>query len=239
MVQIENKDNLVIASALFLGAAAAVVVLALMVMVALAVGAGIIDLSVIRTALGITDKTAWYLSRSSGTVAYLLLAGSTVWGLLLSTKLIKDHVPAALSLSMHNVLSWLAIFLTGLHALVLLVDSYYSYSLPNLLVPFTGPYRPAAVGLGVIGFYLMALTSLSFYVRKRVGQKMWRRLHYLTFAAYLLVTFHALTAGTDSSNPGMQLVYWGSGLAVLFLTNYRFLTGRLGGSQRRRSQKRA
>ena len=39
--------------------------------------------------LGITEKTPWYLSRSAGTVAYLLLSGSTIWGLLLSSKLIK------------------------------------------------------------------------------------------------------------------------------------------------------
>ena len=46
--------------------------------------------------LAITEKTPWYFTRSAGTVAYLLLASSTIWGLLLSTKLLKDHIPAAL-----------------------------------------------------------------------------------------------------------------------------------------------
>ena len=181
---------------------------------------------VLAQALALTEKTPWYFTRSAGTVAYLLLASSTIWGLLLSTKLLKDHVPAALSLAMHNILSWLAVVLTSLHALALLWDSYYSYSLADLTVPFIGPYKPGWVGLGIIGFYLMFLTSLSFNFRKQLGQKRWRQLHYLTFGVYLLATIHGVTAGTDTGNLGMQVLYWGSGLMVLFLTNDRLLVGK-------------
>ncbi len=176
--------------------------------------------------LGISSKTPWYFVRSSGTVAYLLMTGSTIWGLLLSTKIVKEGVPAVISLAMHNTLSWLAIALAGLHALALLFDSYYSYNLINLTLPFTGPYRPFWAGLGIIGFYLMLLTSISFYFRKQIGQKRWRKLHFLTFLLFILVTFHGVQAGTDSSNIGMMLLYWGSGLFVLFLTNYRLLAAR-------------
>jgi len=181
---------------------------------------------VLAQALALTEKTPWYFTRSAGTVAYLLLSSSTIWGLLLSTKLLKDHVPAALSLAMHNILSWLAVVLTSLHALALLWDSYYSYSLADLTVPFIGPYKPGWVGLGIIGFYLMFLTSLSFNFRKQLGQKRWRQLHYLTFGFYLLATIHGVTAGTDTGNLGMQVLYWGSGLMVLFLTNVRLLVGK-------------
>ena len=238
MVKLQNNDDFVANAALFLASAGVGVIIGLVLLTLwLAESAGIVDTAVLRDTLGITAKTAWYFSRSSGTVAYLLLAGSTIWGLLLSTKLIKEQVPAALSLGMHNLLSWLAIFLTGLHALVLLADSYFTYTAANLLVPFTGPYRPGWVGLGIISFYLMVLTSGSFYVRKRIGQKMWRRLHYLTFAAYLLATFHGVQAGTDSGNLGMQLIYWGSGLVVLFLVNYRLVAGKV--ATRRRSSQRS
>jgi DMSO/TMAO reductase YedYZ heme-binding membrane subunit len=175
---------------------------------------------------GLPEKSAWYFTRSTGTVAYLLLAGSTVWGLLLSTKIIKETVPAALSLAMHNILSWLAVTFTGLHGLALLFDSYYAYGAKDLLIPFIGPYRPGAVGLGIFGFYLMVLTSVSFYWLKRLGQTWWRRLHYLTFAAFGLATVHGLMAGTDSGDPGMRGLYLGSVLLVFFLTVFRILAGR-------------
>ena len=172
--------------------------------------------------LAITDKTPWYFSRSAGTVAYALLASSTIWGLLLTTKIAKEYIPAAMALAVHNIFSWLAILFTGVHALALLWDSYYSYALADLIMPFTGPYRAGWVGLGIIGFYLMFITSISFNFRKQIGQKRWRQLHYTTFAVYLLATVHGLMAGTDSGNKGIQLLYGGSALVVLLLTSYRF-----------------
>jgi sulfoxide reductase heme-binding subunit YedZ len=173
-------------------------------------------------AVGITEKTPWYFSRSAGTIAYVLLAGSTIWGLLLSSKLFKTGLPASLSLALHNILSWLAILFTTMHALALLWDSYYTYSVSDLIFPFLGPYRPGWVGLGIISFYMMFITALSFNFRKQIGQKRWRQLHYAAFVLYLSATIHGIMAGTDSGNIGMNLLYWASGLGVLFLTLYRF-----------------
>lgn len=174
--------------------------------------------------LGITKKTPWYFTRSAGSVAYLLLAGSTIWGLLLSSKIIKEAIPAPLALEMHKSLSWLAIGLSGLHGLALLFDNYYTYTPADLTIPFIGPYRPGWVGLGIIGLYLMVVVSASFSFRKQLGQKRWRQLHTLTFVAYLFATIHGIMAGSDSSQPLLQVLYWGSGLVVLFLTNYRLVT---------------
>lgn len=168
-----------------------------------------------------TSQAAWYLTRASGIVAYMLMAASTIWGLLLSTKLIKQVVPPALSLAMHNYLSWGAIGLSAFHAFVLLFDKYYSFSLIHLLVPFTGPYSPIWVGIGIIGFYIMLTTAGSFYFRKQIGQKRWRKLHYLTFAAFILTTLHSWTAGTDHVQ--LAAMYLASGISVLFLTVYRVL----------------
>jgi hypothetical protein len=176
------------------------------------------------------DKTAWYLTRSTGTVAYLVLSGSTLWGLVLSSKIVQDAVPAALTLVLHNVLAWLGVALAGFHACMLLFDGYYVYRLSDVLLPFVGPYRPLWVGLGSVGLYLMLLTSASFRWRKWLGPKRWRALHSLTFVAYALVTVHGLSAGTDSHDPGMQAVYIGSSLMVFFLTSYRLMA-----ASRRRS----
>ena len=173
----------------------------------------------LQNTLWASEKIAWYLTRSSGTVAYILLSASTLWGLLLSTKLIKTWVPAPVALTMHDALSWIAVGLASFHALLLLFDSYYTYTLANLLIPFTGPYEPLWVGIGILSFYLMLLLSATFYLRPWISAKRWRQLHYLTFAAYLMVTFHGWMAGTDSS--AFAWLYGGSALLVGFLTFYR------------------
>jgi hypothetical protein len=172
------------------------------------------------------EQSAWYLARSTGVVAYLLMSGSTTWGLLVSSKIARESVPPPLALAMHTMLSWLGLALAGLHALLLLFDHYYTYTLADVLLPFGGPYRPFWTGLGIVAFYLGLLTSASFSWRKWLGQARWRALHYLTFVAFILVTLHGLAAGSDGDNPVMRLVYAASGLLVLFLVNYRILAGR-------------
>ncbi len=171
----------------------------------------------------VAPKAAWHLSRSTAVVAYLLLTGSVAWGLVVSTKIAKDITPAPLSLAMHNIMSWLAFGLAGIHALLLLFDSYFTYTLSDLLLPFTGPYRPFWVGLGVIGLYVVGLASVSFSWRNWLGQKGWRIIHHLTFPAYVLITLHGLMAGTDGSEAGMRVMFTGSVLLVLFLINYRLI----------------
>lgn len=168
-----------------------------------------------------TDETIWYLIRSSGVVAYLFLAGSTIWGLALSSKIVRGWVPAPLALAMHNYLSWNALCLTILHAILLLFSHHLDYTLANLLIPFTGPYSPFWVGLGIIGFYLMVLTTLTFYVRKQIGYKLFHVVHYFTYPAFVLAMLHSWVAGTDQIALGA--VYLISSLIVFFLTAYRLL----------------
>ncbi len=160
----------------------------------------------------------WYMARAGGMVAYLLMWLATVWGLLLSTKVTARLVPPALAYGVHEFLSILTILFAALHAGVLLGDHYINFNIFHLAVPFIAPYRPVWTGLGIIAFYLSVALVGSFYVRKYIGQRAWRLLHYLTFAAYLLVLGHALGAGTDSGLLVSILLYWSTGFSVLFLT---------------------
>ena len=166
----------------------------------------------------------WYMARSGGIVAYLLLWLSTVWGLVLSTKITDRLIPAPIIYGLHEFLSLGTIFFTVIHAAVLLGDGYINFNLLHLLIPFTAPYEPFWTGLGVTGFYLTAALTGSFYIRKRIGQKTWRKLHYLTFLAYVLALIHGLMAGTDAPLPVMKLMYLVSGFSVLFLVYYRLFT---------------
>jgi DMSO/TMAO reductase YedYZ heme-binding membrane subunit len=92
-------------------------------------------------------------------------------------------------------------------------------TLADVIIPFIGPYEPLAVGLGVVGFYLMFLLSSSFYARKWLGQKNFRRLHYASYLTYLLVTWHSLGAGSDNSL--LWPLYVASLGAVVGLTVWR------------------
>ena len=47
----------------------------------------------------------WYLARSGGIVAWVLLVASVVWGVLLATRVLKPHDRPAWLLGMHRWLS--------------------------------------------------------------------------------------------------------------------------------------
>lgn len=168
----------------------------------------------------------WYMARSGGFIAYLLLWLSSVWGLCLSTKVIKAWLSPLVAYGLHEFLSITAILFATLHALVLLGDSYVEFNLFHLLIPFIAPYEPLWTGLGIIALDLAIVITASFYIRHLIGQKLWRRLHMLTFLVYLLALLHGLMAGTDSARLGVTAMYAGTGLSILFLVYYRLLTSR-------------
>ncbi|MBI4771872.1 MAG: hypothetical protein HY784_16030 [Chloroflexi bacterium] len=106
-------------------------------------------------------------------------------------------------------------------------DHYIHFSPARVLIPFaSADYRPLWVGLGQIGFYLMGGVGLSFYVRRRMGARLWRLIHYLSFVVFLLALAHGLMSGTDSPSAWAQNLYWASGGSLLFLTIYRVLVSR-------------
>lgn len=164
-------------------------------------------------------KSYWFISRSSAMLAYLLLTLSVTWGLVQSGAILRSFIPPALALGLHNFLSWTALVMAAIHALVLLGDTYIQLDLLHLFIPFSAPYQPFWVGVGVIAFYLIFLLNLSFYVRKQIGQKNFRTFHYLSYLVYVLVTLHSLGSGTDSQSL-LRLYVLGAG-AVITLTAWR------------------
>lgn len=168
-----------------------------------------------------SDRLPWYATRLFGLVAYWTLALSVAYGLLLSTGLLDAIAHRAVSFTLHQDLAAVGLGLSMVHGAVLALDHTVPYNLAELLVPFAGPYRPVWVGLGQLAFYLSAAVYLSFNVRRRIGQRAWRLLHYATFAAYLGATAHGLMSGTDTSAPWALWSYAGSALAIAFLFGYR------------------
>ena len=70
----------------------------------------------------------------------------------------------------------------------------------------------------------MLIIVASFYVRRLIGHRTWRAIHFATFAVFLLALLHGLFAGSDTSQPWALVIYWVSGLLVAALTTWRFTT---------------
>jgi len=177
--------------------------------------------SLMAAAVAQQDRLPWYGTRLFAFLAYLAVAGSVIYGLLLTTKLLDAIAHRPVTFALHMDLALVGLGLAGVHALLLTLDSTVPFSLAELLVPFAAPYRPLWVGFGQIAFYLSFVVVASFYVRSRIGQRAWRLLHYATFLAFLASTLHGLQAGSDSGTPWARSIYMGAAAAVVFLLVYR------------------
>src|SRR2546422_736321 len=80
-------------------------------------------------------------------------------------------------------------------------------ALAGILIAFATSYLPVGVGLGQIGLYLLALVTASFYVRRWIGARAWRALHYLSFAVFMLALIHGVVSGADSGSLWAIAIY--------------------------------
>jgi methionine sulfoxide reductase heme-binding subunit len=165
------------------------------------------------------DYAWWLSSRAAGVVAFALIALSVLLGLAMANRLVRGKTVVKL----HEHLALAGLVAIAVHGITLLGDSWLNPGFKGLLVPFAMEYKPLFTGLGIIGGYLAALLGLSFYVRRRIGAKRWRKLHRLTVLVYLLGVIHTLGAGTDASAPWMRAVMLATGAPIVFLFLLRLL----------------
>jgi predicted ferric reductase len=163
----------------------------------------------------------WYLSRAAGFVAYLLLFISVVLGMATGTRLLERFVRRNIVFDLHRFTTLLALAFTLFHVYILLGDGYFSFNVWELSLPFRSPYRTWQTAVGVFALYALVLVTVSFYVRRFVGYRVWRTLHYLTFALFAGALLHSITAGTDTTLGWAQLIYAGTGLVTLAVIAYR------------------
>ncbi len=175
----------------------------------------------------LTHQLFWITSRAFGTIAMALLGTSVAVGLAMAGKLPRKRGAAARLRRFHESAALVTVGLIAAHGGLLLFDSYLRPGVLGITVPFTLGYRPLATGVGVIAGWLTAIFAASFYVRRRIGARLWRRIHRFTPVAYALAVFHALAAGTDAANPWMVATLTGLTFPVVFALSYRLL-----GSQR-------
>jgi methionine sulfoxide reductase heme-binding subunit len=165
----------------------------------------------------------WLASRASGIVALLLITVSVIVGLTMSTRFLGRPKLNRVLTAIHEHTSLASLVALSVHGLTLMGEKFLKPGLTGVLVPFAGDYRPVWTGLGIVGGYLAIIFGLSFYARKRIGAKLWRRMHRFTILVYVLSVIHTLGAGTDASTAWMRWMLVITGAPVLFLTLGRFL----------------
>jgi methionine sulfoxide reductase heme-binding subunit len=157
----------------------------------------------------------WYLTRSTGAVALLLLSGAVVLGVIDVRRWSTPGWPRFLVDSLHRNVALLAMVFLVAHILTSILDSFASISLLDALIPFVGSYRPLWLGLGAAAFDLLLAVTITSMLRQRMGYGSWRAVHWLTYASWPVALLHGLGTGSDVKTTWMLALTFACLAAVL------------------------
>lgn len=167
----------------------------------------------------------WFFARGAGFVSLILLTVSVCLGILVSMRMGSRHWPLFLSDSMHGYTAVLFFVFVALHVVTVLLDPFTKFGLTDVLVPFASTYRRAWLGLGIVAAELAVAMGASVYLRRWIGYRAWRVLHYGTYAVFPLALLHGLATGSDTRAGWGMLVYAGCLAAVLAAAGARLWSG--------------
>jgi sulfoxide reductase heme-binding subunit YedZ len=186
-------------------------------------------------AVGGGPSAYWYLTRSTGAVALLLLTLAVTLGVLDVRRLSTPRWPRFVVDSLHRDASLLAVAFVTLHVITSVLDSFAPISLVAAFIPFTSSYRPLWLGLGAVSFDLLLALVVTSLMRGIVSQALWRRVHWLAYACWPVALLHSFGTGSDPRQGWFMALSVACILAVLAAVLARALSARGADPRVRRS----
>ena len=169
-----------------------------------------------------TTQLTWYTARAGGIVAWALAAASVLWGLALSTDLVRRRARPAWLLDLHRFLGGAALVFTAVHVGSILLDPFVDFSPLDILVPLASSWHPVAVAWGVAAMYLLLAVELTSLARRSMPTRLWRQVHLGSYGLFVVSTVHGLSSGTDARSPVFLGVTAAVSTAVFAMTAVRF-----------------
>ncbi len=177
-------------------------------------------------ASGSSQKALWYLTRSTGIVALVLLTATVVLGVIASVGWTTERWPRFLSQTVHRDLSLLCMVFVAVHVVTTVSDGYVPIGVADAFLPFRTPYRPLYVGLGALAFDLMLAVLVTSALRRRIRFPAWRFVHWLSYLCWPIAMVHGLGSGSDTTQSIVLMVDVVCAGAVVGAVSWRLVAGR-------------
>jgi sulfoxide reductase heme-binding subunit YedZ len=145
----------------------------------------------------LSPSAYWYLARGTGAVALLLLTATVVLGIVGSVRFTAPRWPRFAIDTVHRDVSLLVLVVLAIHIVTSVLDGFAPIRLFDGLIPFITPYRPLWMGLGTLAFDLLLAIAITSLVRRRLGYRAWRAIHWLAYASWPVAVLHGLGTGSD------------------------------------------
>ena len=181
--------------------------------------------------LALNGPGLWYATRATGLVTLLLLTASVLLGVMTAGRFSSDKWPRFLTVGLHRNISLLVLIFLALHIGTTVVDTYTSIPAAAAFVPFASPYKALWLGLGAVAVDLLIVVVLTSLLRRRLGFRAWRRLHWLAYACWPIALAHGLGTGTDRKTLWVFAATLGCAAAVAVAATWRVVAASRAGAR--------
>jgi Ferric reductase like transmembrane component len=148
----------------------------------------------------------WYLTRGTGVISLILLTISVALGVANVRRARTSTVPRFVFEAVHRNASLLAIAFLFVHIASTLIDGFAPIRLIDVIVPFGSAYRPLWLGFGTVAFDLLIAVAVTSVLRRRLGYRAWRAIHWAAYASWPVALLHGLGTGTDVKTTWMPML---------------------------------
>lgn len=173
------------------------------------------------------SELLWAFGRGSGIIALALFTVALLLGIVTRSGRPLPGLPRFSVSLIHRNVSLLACVFLVLHVGTLLFDSYAKLSLLDIVVPFAGSFKPFWQGLGTVAFDLVVAIVVTGLLRRRIGQRAFRFVHWFTYAMWPIAVVHAIGNGTNGTSGWFLLLTAASAVlvaaAVIWRLSARFV----------------
>jgi len=173
----------------------------------------------------------WFLTRSSGIVAMILIAAAVIDGFIYSGREGGQRIRPEWWVDLHRGLGGYALIFTVFHLLTA-YGADLGYGVIDIIIPGVSEQWTTAVTLGVLAFYAMLITVFTTWPKRRFRIRIWHAIHLLSLPAAIAIGVHGWQMGTDSRTGWYialmailtGLVIYPAGLRISGLVRSRLVT---------------
>ena len=160
------------------------------------------------------SRALWFVSRSSGLALLVAFSATVVLGIAARLGSAPKRWSRLALSELHRTLALFSVSFLGLHVATAISDPYVTIGWAATVLPFASPYRTAAIGLGALAVDLAGAVLITSLVRRRLGYRAWRVVHWLAYLAWPAAFAHSITAGSDLRIWWVALVEEGCAVVV-------------------------
>ena len=154
----------------------------------------------------VASKGVWYLMRSSGVVSLVLLTGVMVLGIATAGRWRPGRGPRFVTAGLHRSIALLAVCFVAVHVVTAVADPYAMVGAVSAFVPFVGAHKALPIGLGALSVDLVVALIATSLLRRHLGLRLWRGVHWLAYLSWPVALLHGLAIGSDTRTLWMRAV---------------------------------